>query len=95
MQGLSHHYGRKSGGLQDVNMTIMPGEKIGLVGRSGAGKSTLIKLFLRFYDPEKGQLLIDGQDVTQITQDSLRRAVGVVQQDSSLLHRSVRDNIPC
>jgi ATP-binding cassette subfamily B multidrug efflux pump len=93
VQDLSHHYGRDSGGLQGVNLTIQPGEKIGLIGRSGAGKSTLIKLFLRFYDAEKGQILIDNQDVTQITQDSLRRETGVVQQDSSLLHRSVRDNI--
>jgi ATP-binding cassette subfamily B multidrug efflux pump len=76
-----------------LNLTIKPGEKIGLVGRSGAGKSTLVKLLLRFYDPEEGRLLIDGQDITQVTQDSLRRNIGMVQQDSSLLHRSVRDNI--
>ena len=93
VQDLSHHYGRDSGGLQGINLTIQPGEKIGLIGRSGAGKSTLIKLFLRFYDAEGGRILIDNQDVTQITQDSLRREIGVVQQDSSLLHRSVRDNI--
>ena len=93
VQDLSHHYGRDSGGLQGINLTIQPGEKIGLIGRSGAGKSTLIKLFLRFYDAEGGRILIDNQDVTQVTQDSLRREIGVVQQDSSLLHRSVRDNI--
>ena len=90
---LRHHYGRGSGGLQDVTLTIRPGEKVGLIGRSGAGKSTLVKLLLRFYDPEGGQVLIDGQDITQVTQDSLRSHIGMVQQDSSLLHRSVRDNI--
>jgi ATP-binding cassette subfamily B multidrug efflux pump len=93
MEHLSHHYGRGSGGLQDVTLTIQPGEKVGLIGRSGAGKSTLVKLLLRFYDPEGGQVLIDGQDITQVTQDSLRCHIGMVQQDSSLLHRSVRDNI--
>ncbi|WP_299735934.1 ABC transporter ATP-binding protein [uncultured Roseobacter sp.] len=90
---LSHHYGRGSGGLDRIDLTIRRGEKIGLVGRSGAGKSTLVKLLLRFYDPETGQILIDGQDITHVTQDSLRLAIGMVQQDSSLLHRSVRDNI--
>ena len=92
-QGLTHHYGRRSGGLEDVALTVQPGEKIGLVGRSGAGKSTLVKLLLRFYDAEKGVIRIDGQDVSKVTQDSLRGQIGVVQQDSSLLHRSVRDNI--
>ncbi len=90
---VSHHYGRGSGGLDRINLTLRPGEKVGLVGRSGAGKSTLVKLLLRFYDPEGGRILIDGQDVTQVTQDSLRGHIGMVQQDSSLLHRSVRDNI--
>jgi ATP-binding cassette subfamily B multidrug efflux pump len=93
VRDLTHHYGRDSGGLQGVNLTIQPGEKIGLIGRSGAGKSTLIKLLLRFYDTESGQILLDGQDISSVTQDSLRREIGVVQQDSSLLHRSVRDNI--
>ncbi|WP_127561302.1 ABC transporter ATP-binding protein [Nioella ostreopsis] len=93
LDALRHHYGRGSGGLQDVTLTIRPGEKVGLIGRSGAGKSTLVKLLLRFYDPEGGQVLIDGQDITQVTQDSLRSHIGMVQQDSSLLHRSVRDNI--
>ena len=88
-----HHYGRDSGGLQGVTLTIRPGEKVGLVGRSGAGKTTLVKLLLRFYDLEGGRILIDGQDIAQVTQDSLRRRIGMVQQDSSLLHRSVRDNI--
>jgi ATP-binding cassette subfamily B multidrug efflux pump len=76
-----------------VNLTIRPGEKIGLIGRSGAGKSTLVKLMLRFYDTEGGRILIDGQDIAQVTQESLRRVIGMVQQDSSLLHRSVRDNV--
>ncbi|WP_068298825.1 ABC transporter ATP-binding protein [Pararhodobacter sp. CCB-MM2] len=93
IEGVSHHYGRGSGGLDRVSMTIRPGEKIGLIGRSGAGKSTLVKLLLRFYDPEHGRILIDGQDVTQVTQDSLRRQIGMVQQDTALLHRSVRENI--
>ncbi|SEM89389.1 ATP-binding cassette, subfamily B, multidrug efflux pump [Pseudorhodobacter antarcticus] len=90
---VSHHYGRGSGGLQDLSLTIAPGEKIGVVGRSGAGKSTLVKLMLRFYDTESGRILIDGQSIADVTQDSLRRQIGMVQQDSSLMHRSVRDNI--
>ena len=93
VRDLSHHYGRQMGGLDRINLTVAPGEKIGLVGRSGAGKSTLVKLLLRFYDPESGQILIDGQDIRDVTQDSLRSHIGMVQQDSSLLHRSVRDNI--
>ena len=90
---LSHHYGRGAGGLDKLSLTIRPGEKVGLVGRSGSGKSTLVKLLLRFYDPEGGRILIDGQDITHVTQNSLRRVIGMVQQDSSLLHRSVRENI--
>ncbi|WP_416914873.1 MAG: ABC transporter ATP-binding protein [Roseicyclus sp.] len=90
---VSHHYGRGAGGLDRVTLTIRPGEKLGLVGRSGAGKSTIVKLLLRFYDAEEGRILIDGQDIRRVTQDSLRREIGMVQQDSSLLHRSVRDNI--
>ncbi|MCV3270034.1 ABC transporter ATP-binding protein [Roseobacter sinensis] len=93
IKGVSHHYGRGSGGLDNVDLTIRRGEKIGLVGRSGAGKSTLVKLLLRFYDAERGQILIDGQDIARVQQDSLRLAIGMVQQDSSLLHRSVLDNI--
>ena len=93
LESLSHHYGRGFGGLQDVSLTIKPGEKIGVVGRSGAGKSTLVKLMLRFYDTESGRILIDGQDIAGVTQDSLRAQIGMVQQDSSLMHRSVRDNI--
>jgi ATP-binding cassette, subfamily B, multidrug efflux pump len=93
MQGLVHHYGRTSGGLQGVDLEIAPGERIGLIGRSGAGKSTLVKLLLRFYEAEGGRILIDGQDISDVTQDSLRQHIGMVQQDSSLLHRSVRENI--
>lgn len=93
VSNLTHHYGRDQGGLDGINITIEPGEKVGLVGRSGAGKSTLVKLLLRFYDPEAGSICIDGQDITKVTQDSLRRNVGMVQQDSSLLHRSLRDNL--
>lgn len=93
LQALSHHYGRETGGLDQIDLTIRPGEKIGLIGRSGAGKSTLVKLLLRFYDPDSGQILIDGQDISKVTQDSLRQNIGMVQQDSSLLHRSVRENI--
>ncbi|MCB5408895.1 ABC transporter ATP-binding protein [Pseudogemmobacter faecipullorum] len=93
LQDLRHHYGREKGGIQGISLTIRPGEKLGVVGRSGAGKSSLVKLILRFYDPEGGRVLIDGQDVTRVTQDSLRRLIGMVQQDSSLMHRSVRDNI--
>ncbi|MEL6649082.1 MAG: ATP-binding cassette domain-containing protein, partial [Pseudomonadota bacterium] len=93
VQGLSHHYGRQTGGLDKIDLTIPAGQKIGLVGRSGAGKSTLVKLLLRFYDVETGRILIDDQDIAAVTQDSLRRAIGMVQQDSALLHRSVRDNI--
>jgi ATP-binding cassette subfamily B multidrug efflux pump len=93
LQSVSHHYGRGWGGLRDVSLTIKPGEKIGVVGRSGAGKSTLVKLMLRFYDCEHGRILFDGQDIAGVTQDSLRGVIGMVQQDSSLLHRSVRDNI--
>ncbi|XLM20479.1 ATP-binding cassette domain-containing protein, partial [Chromobacterium piscinae] len=70
-----------------------PGEKIGLVGRSGAGKSTIVNLLLRFYDLDGGRILIDGQDIAGVTQDSLRAKVGMVTQDTSLLHRSVRDNL--
>ncbi len=91
--GVSHHYGRGAGGLDALSLTVEPGQKVGLVGRSGAGKSTLVKLLLRFYDTEGGRIEIDGQDIRAVTQDSLRLNIGMVQQDSALLHRSVRDNI--
>ncbi|MCX8952502.1 ABC transporter ATP-binding protein [Ruegeria sp. NA] len=93
IRDLSHHYGREAGGLDHINLTIQPGEKVGLIGRSGAGKSTLVKLLLRFYDVERGAILIDDQNIAGVTQDSLRSHIGMVQQDSALLHRSVRDNI--
>jgi ATP-binding cassette, subfamily B, multidrug efflux pump len=92
-EGVSHHYGRGAGGVRELNLTIAPGEKLGIVGRSGAGKSTLVKLLLRFYDVEQGRILIDGQDIRAVTQDSLRARIGMVQQDTSLLHRSVAENI--
>lgn len=90
---LTHHYGRETGGLDNLSLRVEAGQKVGLVGRSGAGKSTLFKLLLRFYDAESGQILIDGQDISHVTQDSLRHEIGMVQQESSLLHRSIRENI--
>jgi ATP-binding cassette subfamily B multidrug efflux pump len=87
------HYGKENGVIEDLNLTVAPGEKVGLVGRSGAGKSTLMNVLLRLYDLEGGRILIDGQDIAGVTQDSLRSQIGVVTQDTSLLHRSVRDNI--
>ncbi|WP_336069700.1 ABC transporter ATP-binding protein [Nitratireductor rhodophyticola] len=91
--GIGFHYGKKGGVIEDLSLTIKPGEKVGLVGRSGAGKSTLVNLLLRFYDLERGRIVIDGQDIAGVTQDSLRAEIGMVTQDTSLLHRSVRDNI--
>ncbi|MGJ7497744.1 ABC transporter ATP-binding protein [Variovorax sp. RT4R15] len=79
--------------IDNMTLTVAPGEKIGLVGRSGAGKSTLVNLLLRFHDLESGRILIDGQDIAQVTQDSLRAHIGMVTQDTSLMHRSVADNI--
>lgn len=79
--------------IEDFSLDIRPGEKIGLVGRSGAGKSTLVNLLLRFHDLDRGGILIDGQNIADVTQDSLRSAIGMVMQDTSLLHRSVRENI--
>lgn len=89
------NYDKKThnGVIDDLDLTINPGEKIGLVGRSGAGKSTLISLLLRFYDLQKGQISIDGQDISTVTQESLRAQIGMVTQDTSLLHRSVRENL--
>ncbi|MDP2153010.1 MAG: ABC transporter ATP-binding protein [Methylotenera sp.] len=86
-------YGMQKSVLRTLNLTIKPGEKVGLVGRSGAGKSTIVNLLLRFYDVEQGRVLIDGQDVRDVTQNSLRSQIAMVTQDTSLLHRSVRDNI--
>ena len=87
------HYGRQHKVIEDLSLVIAPGEKVGLVGRSGAGKSTLVNLLLRFYDLEGGRILIDGQDIATVTQESLRGSIGMVTQDTSLLHRSVRDNV--
>ncbi len=92
-ENVGFHYGRRQGIIDDLSLTIAPGEKVGLVGRSGAGKSTLVNLLLRFYDTESGRILIDGQDIAHATQDSLRSQIGLVTQDTSLLHRSIRDNI--
>lgn len=91
---VSFHYGEKNKGvINHLNLNIKPGEKVGLVGRSGAGKSTLVNLLLRFHDVEGGQIKIDGQIISEVTQDSLRANIGMVTQDTSLLHRSIRENI--
>ncbi|KGU84475.1 ABC transporter ATP-binding protein [Pseudomonas mediterranea] len=87
------HYGKKSGVIGDLNLVIKPGEKIGLIGPSGAGKSTLVNLLLRLYDVEGGRILIDGQDIAEVSQESLRERIGMITQDTSLLHRSIRDNL--
>jgi ATP-binding cassette subfamily B multidrug efflux pump len=87
------HYGKKSGIISDLNLTIKPGEKIGLIGPSGAGKSTLVNLLLRLYDLQGGRILIDGQDIAEVAQESLREGIGMITQDTSLLHRSIRDNL--
>ena len=90
---VTFHYGGENRVIDDLSLTIKPGEKIGLVGRSGAGKSTVVNLLLRFYDVEGGRILIDEQDVALVKQETLRQQIGMVTQDTSLLHRSVRDNI--
>ncbi|WP_342652384.1 ABC transporter ATP-binding protein/permease [Vibrio metschnikovii] len=92
-ENVSFHYGENKGVINHLNLTIKPGEKVGLVGRSGAGKSTLVNLLLRFHDVEGGAIKIDGQNIAEVTQDSLRAAIGMVTQDTSLLHRSIRENI--
>ena len=86
-------YGKGQPVIDDLCLSVRPGEKIGLIGRSGAGKSTLVNLLLRFHDLDGGRILIDGQDIARVTQDSLRSHIGMVTQDTSLLHRSMRDNI--
>jgi len=90
---VSFHYGENSGIIDNLNLNIKAGEKVGLVGRSGAGKSTLVNLLMRFYDVEQGSIQIDKQDIKNVQQDSLRAHIGMVTQDTSLLHRSVRENI--
>ncbi|WP_126169484.1 ABC transporter ATP-binding protein [Shewanella khirikhana] len=92
-QGVSFHYGEGSGVIEGLELNIRPGEKVGLVGRSGAGKSTLVNLLMRFYDVEKGEIRIDNQAIQEVTQDSLRAHIGMVTQDTSLLHRTIRENI--
>jgi len=87
------HYGKEGGVIENLSLSLRPGEKVGLVGRSGAGKSTLVNLLLRFHDLEGGRILIDGTDIATVQQDTLRASIGMVTQDTSLLHRSVRDNI--
>ncbi len=92
-EDVSFNYGGERPVIEHLNLHIRAGEKIGLVGRSGAGKSTIVNLLLRFHDVESGQIRVDGQDIARVTQDSLRAQIGMVTQDTSLLHRSVRDNI--
>src|SRR5882762_2651122 len=94
-EDVSFNYGRRDGKpvFDRLNLTIRPGERVGLVGRSGAGKSTLVNLLLRFYELERGRIRIDGQDIGEVTQESLRAAIGMVTQDTSLLHRSIAANI--
>src|SRR6185369_12432043 len=86
-------YGTERGVLHGIDLTIAPGQRIGLIGPSGAGKSTLVNLLLRFYELEAGRILIDGQDISRVTQESLRAKIAMVTQDTSLLHRSILDNI--
>jgi len=93
LQHLSFAYGRGVGGVQDVSLSIKPGEKVGIVGASGAGKSTLVGLLLRLYEAESGKILIDGRDIRQATQDSLRRNIGMVTQETAMFNRSARENI--
>jgi ATP-binding cassette subfamily B multidrug efflux pump len=90
---ISFHYGREGGIIENLTLNIRPGERIGLVGRSGAGKSTLVNLLLRFYELQGGRISIDGQDIADATQESIRRHISVVTQDTSLLHRSIHENI--
>ena len=90
---VTFHYGKGEGVIERLTLAIAPGERIGLVGRSGAGKSTLVNLLLRFFEVEGGRILIDGQDISHVTQESLRAQIGMVTQDTSLLNRSIRDNI--
>ncbi|MCL4104930.1 UNVERIFIED_CONTAM: hypothetical protein GTU68_018637 [Idotea baltica] len=90
---VSFAYGRDIGGVDDITLTVQPGEKLGIVGASGAGKSTLVSLLLRLYDPEQGRILIDGQQINSVSQDSLRRQIGMVTQETAMFNRSAMDNI--
>ncbi|MEM9096946.1 MAG: ABC transporter ATP-binding protein [Pseudomonadota bacterium] len=92
-EGVTHTYGGRAGGVARVDLNIKGGERVGLVGASGAGKSTMVNLALRFFDPDQGRVLIDGQDLADMTQESVRRHISMVTQETSLLHRSIRDNI--
>ncbi|WP_281990394.1 ABC transporter ATP-binding protein [Sulfitobacter geojensis] len=93
MRNLSFAYGRQSGGIEGINLTINPGEKLGIIGASGAGKSTLVALLMRLYEGEDGEILIDGVDIRGVTQESLRRNIGMVTQETAMFNRSARDNI--
>ncbi|NHM18196.1 ABC transporter ATP-binding protein [Tritonibacter mobilis] len=93
LEDLSFSYGREVGGISDLSLTIHPGEKLGIVGASGAGKSTLVSLLLRLYEPEKGRILIDGADVSDVSQNSLRSQIGMVTQETAMFNRSALDNI--
>ncbi|WPZ21834.1 ABC transporter ATP-binding protein [Sulfitobacter faviae] len=93
LRDLGFAYGRQTGGIDRISLTIQPGEKLGIVGASGAGKSTLVALLLRLYEPEQGKILIDGVDTTTVTQESLRRNIGMVTQETAMFNRSARDNI--
>jgi ATP-binding cassette, subfamily B, multidrug efflux pump len=92
-EAVTFGYGRETGVLKGLDLAIRPGERVGLVGHSGAGKSTMVNLLLGFFHPESGRILVDGQDIAGVTQESLRAAIGMVTQDTALLHRSIRDNI--
>ncbi len=92
-ENVTFHYGRGGGIIDNFSLTVRAGEKVGIVGRSGAGKTTLVNLLLRFYDLEGGRILIDRQDISDVRQESLRGAIGMVTQDTALLNRSIRDNI--
>lgn len=93
ISGLSFAYGRDAGGIDNIDLVLKPGEKMGLVGASGAGKSTLVALLLRLYEAEEGRIEIDGQDIRSVTQDSLRRSIAMVTQETAMFNRSARDNI--
>ena len=93
IEDVSFAYGRDTGGIEEMTLRLAPGEKLGVVGASGAGKSTLVALLLRLYDPERGRITLDGRDIRELTQDSLRRQVGMVTQETAMFNRTARDNI--